>query len=107
MQYCHASRCTLVEVLAQAVLEQPHFYQVFAFGNADAFTEGAHGLRRVAASSQTRDCRHAGIVPAIDVVFGYELAQTTFAQYGVCQIQPGELSLFRVIDPQRFEIPVV
>ena len=75
MQHAHRALSLLVEVLAQAVLEEAVFDHARALGNADAVAEVADGRGREAAAAQAAQRRHTRIVPAGDDALLHKLAE--------------------------------
>ena len=84
-----------VQVLAHGVLEQRDVDHVFLLGDADARAEVANGLGRVAAPPQSRNRRHARVVPAGDEPLLDERQELPLAHHRVVQVQPRELDLLR------------
>ena len=103
----HAALGHLVEVLAQRELQQAVVDDVVALGHADALAESADALGRVAATAETADSRHAGVVPAADVVLLHQLQQLALAHHRVVDVEAGELVLVRGPDAQLLDEPVV
>ena len=60
----HAACGHFVEVVAHGVLEERDGVESLIFGIADGVDKVAYGARSEAASAQTRDGRHAGVVPS-------------------------------------------
>ena len=98
---------TLIQVLANRVFEHDHVDGTVKLGNSDGLAETANGLWRVAASAQSTERRHAGIVPASHVFFLHELQQLALGDNGVGQVQSGELDLLWVVDAQLVDEPIV
>ena len=94
----------LVEILADAHLEEGHVDDAVVLGDADACRQKvANGLGRVAAPAEARDRRHARVVPAADEALLDELEELALAEDGVAQVEPGELDLLGVVDPELVE----
>ena len=90
------------------MLEQRHIGEAVELGQANGFAERPDARRGVPASTQPGNCRHAGIVPAVDMPFLHKRQQLTLAQDGVGQVQSGELNLARVaINLNIIQHPVV
>ena len=108
LQHGHDPPGRLVQVLAQAVLEQGHVDHALALGHADCLGKVADGLGRVAAAAQAGDGRQARVVPAAHEGLVHQLQQLALAHHGVVQVQAGELDLLRVAgDGQVVQHPVV
>ena len=89
----HGALCRVVEIFAQAVLQQCVFHGVGGFCHTNALTEIADGMAGVASSSQTAERRHARVVPAGDVILLNQLAQLALGHDGVVDAEPRELDL--------------
>ena len=83
----------VVQIRAQAVLQEGVFHSGVRLGHADLLGEGADGGGGVAPAAQTADGGHTGIVPAGDVVLLHQLAQLALAHDRVVNAQPGKLDL--------------
>ena len=95
-QHGDASLGTLLKILAQTLLEHGIVDPAARdLGDAAALCKILQALRRKAASTQTDDGRHAGIVPAVHVLFLHELNELSLAHDDVRQIQAIEFVLMR------------
>jgi Ca2+/H+ antiporter len=95
VKHHHAAQGNLVEVFADAELQQPHVDQVFAFGHAHPFAEVADAFGRVTPPAHAADGRHARIVPAAHVLLVHQLQQFALAHYRVGHVEAGKLELVR------------
>ena len=87
------------------MLELRHVDHVFLLGYADARAEVTNRFRRVAATSEAGDRRHARIVPSFDEMLLHELQQLPLAHDGVIQVQARKLDLLRpLIGVRRDEV---
>ena len=93
MQDRHHALSGLVEVFAQAVLQEGVFHRRGRLCHADALAEVADGHGRVAAAAQAAEGRHPGVVPAGDLALLDELAQLTLGHDRMVDAQTGELDL--------------
>ncbi len=94
-QYRHASGGPLLQVLADAELQQARVGHHVALGHAHLLREGPYGLGRVAPAPQAADGGHAGIVPAPHDAVLHQLEQAALAHHRVGEVQAGELDLTR------------
>ena len=79
----------------------------FASCLSDAIGERPDSLGRVSPSSETGDRRHARVVPARHMPLLNELKEFPLAHHRVRQVETGELDLLGVMNPQRFNEPVI
>ena len=75
------------------MLEQLDVNQRVGLCDAGALYKIEDGARRVAAAAQRTQRRHTRIVPALNVLFKYQLAQVTLGHNGVRYVQAGKLAL--------------
>ena len=92
MKNTHRALGLLVEVFAQAVLEEAVLNHARALGNADAVAEIADGRGRETAAAQTAQRRHTRIVPALL----HELAELALRHDRVVDAKAGKLDLARL-----------
>ena len=90
---CHAAQRGLVQLLADTVLEQLDVNQRVGLCDTSALYEIEDGARRVAAAAQRTQRRHTRIIPTLNVLFKYQLAQVTLGHNGVRYVQAGKLAL--------------
>ena len=93
----HAAQRGVVQLLADAVLEQLDVDERICLRDAGALYKVKDSARRVAAAAQCAQGRHARIVPALDVLLEHELAQIALAHDRVGHVQTGELALLRMM----------
>ena len=96
VQHGHGALSVLVQILAQAVLEQGVLHGVGHLGDADALAEVTHSAGGVAAA-QAAERGHTRVVPAGDVALLDQLAQLALAHDGVVYAQARELNLPRPV----------
>ena len=93
----HAAQRGLVELLADAVLEQLDVHERIRLCHARALDEVQNGARRIAAAAQRAQRGHARVVPALDVVLKHQLAQIALAHHRVRHVQARELALLGMV----------
>ncbi len=103
----HDAPGAFVQVLAQAVLQQGNVHDALGLGDADALHKGPDRLGRIAPPPHTGERRHPWIVPTSHMAALNELEQVALAEYGVGQVQGGELDLPGVVDFQLVQEPVI
>lgn len=96
IEHGHDAWSDFIEMLAHAEVEKGDIGHAVDFGHADRFAEIPDGFRGEAASAETRDGGHAGIVPAIDEALFYQCQELALAHDGVGQVEAGELDLARL-----------
>ena len=96
MDNAHYARGSLVEVVAQTVLEEGVLNDRVDLRNADLIDERADRARSIAASAQTAEGRHTRVVPAADVVFLDKSAEFSLGHNGVVDAQTREFDLTRL-----------
>ncbi|PRD39768.1 UNVERIFIED_CONTAM: hypothetical protein NCL1_01509 [Trichonephila clavipes] len=95
-QHGHGARRSRFQVLADAELQQRHVADAFGLADADLVAESADRLRRVAATAQAGDGRHARVVPALHQLLVDQLLELALGSHGVVQVQARELDLLRM-----------
>ena len=95
-QHGHPTRRGRIQVFTDGALEQGHLDQVVRLGDPDPLAEVADRTRRVATAAQAGHCRHARIVPAVDMVLADQLGQAPLAHHRIFEVQPAELDLTRL-----------
>ena len=95
-QHRHGALGVVVQVLAQAVLEEAVVHRARHLRDADAVGEIADGRRGVAAAAQSAERRHARIVPAGDDALFDEAAQLALGHDRVVDAEAAELDLARL-----------
>ena len=96
-----------VELLAQGVFDEDGVHDAVILGDADHVAEGPDRRRREAPPPESRDGRHARVVPAGDQTALDELEEPPFAEDGVAEVEPGEFDLLGMVDAEPVEVPVV
>jgi len=97
----------LVQVLADAELQQGHVDRAVLLGHADAVAESADGLGCVSPAAQPCYGGHARVVPARDDAELHELEEAALAHHRVAHIEPGELDLLGAVHVELLQEPVV
>ena len=90
-------RGSLLEVLADGMLEQTDINHTLHFGVTNLVDKCADCLSGVSATAQTADCRHARVVPTTHKSLFDELQHLAFRHHGVGDIQAVELILVRTV----------
>ncbi|OQA15013.1 MAG: hypothetical protein BWY63_03025 [Chloroflexi bacterium ADurb.Bin360] len=103
----HRPQRARIQILADAVFQQPQIHHAVGFGDADALREIPDGFGGIAATAQSRECRHAGVIPTADVPTLHEAQQPTLAHDRVGEIEPGKFNLLRVVDAQLVKVPII
>src|SRR5690606_14841269 len=103
----HAAEGDLVQVFTHAEFKKPDVDDIIPSRYPDLFAEVAYALRCIPPSPHTAYGRHAGVVPTGDMTFIDQLEQLAFAHNGVVHIKPGKFVLFRGIDLQLLNEPVI
>ena len=95
-QHGHGTRRAQLQIFADAEFEHGHIDHAIALAQADAVAEVANRGRRVAATTQTGDGRHARIIPAVYQLLVHQLLELALAGHGVIQVEAGKLDLLRM-----------
>ena len=107
MQYGHAARGALVQIVADAGLELAHLHPTVVIGLADGGNEILDGLGGDAAPAQAAQGGEARVVPATHDAVLDQLAQFALAHHGVGEVETGKLDLARFELAQLFQEPFV
>ena len=107
IENCHDARGDCVQVFANAVFQNRYVNRAVETGNSDSIAEQPQAFGCEATAPQAADGWHARIVPAFDMFFLHELQQLALTHHGVAQIESREFDLARVIDAERFAVPIV
>ena len=89
------------------MLQQRDVDRAADLGHPDPLAKGANRLRRVAPAAEALKRGHPRVVPAADVTVPHQPEQPPLAHHRVREVQPGELDLPRMVDPQRVQEPVI
>ena len=107
-QHRHAARGGRVQNLADRMFEHRIIGDTIGFGDAETAHELADRRGGNAAPAQSRERRHARIIPAIDMIVADEIGEKALRQDRVGEIEAGEFILVRVRrHRQLVEEPVV
>ena len=101
---CRYTGGTAVQVLADSAFQQGEVIQGIVSGITYLVYKFADGLGRVAATAETAESRHTGVVPTVYQMFFYQNQQVTLAHQGVVQVQFVELILVRTVVVQIFTL---
>ena len=93
IQHCHSAGSGLIQIFADAMIQQSHIRQTVEFGNADLFAEIAESFRRNAAAAERTDRRHTGIVPSVHIMTFHQFPEFAFAHHCVSESKPGKFDL--------------
>ena len=97
VEYGHHAGGVGVKVLPYAVFEHGCLNHGIRLGHAYPIQEVQYGLRGISPAPERAQGRHAGVVPAGDVLFLHQPAEVALAHYGIGHVQPGELYLPRLV----------
>ncbi|MBA7685380.1 hypothetical protein ES703_93803 [subsurface metagenome] len=90
------------------MLEQCDIDDAITLSYSNTFTKVTDRLWCVAASAQTRYCRHPWIVPSAHIPLFYQLQKLSFTHNGIAEIKTSELDLlWMTINVQFVKYPVV
>ena len=100
---------TLIGSKADAVVEQRGIDRAVGLGYADALAEVTDRLRRIAATAQAGDGRHARVVPAVHDAVVHHFLKEPLTHDRVGHIEPCEFDLsgLRIPPAELVEDPVV
>ena len=82
-----------IQVFAYSAFEQGEIIEGVVSGVADFVDELTDGFGRVAATAESAEGRHTGIVPIVDQAFFDEDKQVTLTHQGIIEVQFVELCL--------------
>ena len=80
---CRYTGGTAVQVFADSTFQQGEVIQGIVSGITYLVYKFADGLRRVAATAETAESRHTGVVPTVYQMFFYQNQQVTLAHQRV------------------------
>ena len=109
IEHCHNALCVVVQILAQAALQQGPVHGGVIFRHADSLAEIADASGGIASSAKAAECGHAGIIPSGDIAVLHQLTQLALAHHGVIDAEAGKLDLsgFVVGDGNIAHHPVI
>ena len=96
-----------IEILPHAVVQERRIDQAVRLGDPDPLAEVANGLRRHSATAVSRQGRHPRVVPTAHVAVLDQPQEAPLAHDRVGEVEPRELDLLRVVDPEGLAQPVV
>src|SRR5207237_1170155 len=94
-KHSHHARRSLIEILAQGMLELRDVSDHCALCHAYGFDKVPNRFRRVTGSPKSGQRRHSRVVPTADVPISNKRQQLAFACQRVADVQTGELYLPR------------
>ncbi len=92
-EHDHCSQSPLVEVLAQAVLQESIVDHAVGFGDSNSFAKRPDRLRSVTPPSQAAQSRHARIVPSAHIAVFNKPPESSLASQSIGEIEAGKLNL--------------